>query len=203
MREFLVSTAKANGRSITQEGEILLEYGRRDEARLEGVFDLAYGPWLAGALMAIGHAMQEAGRDSYFAQAVGKVNIAAAGPTAVMEELQNWMNNPNAFNQSVKAAMTILDAIRPEGDYQSTTEIDPALYRRRSDSNAAVALEDFALEPSAVGHAAGLRVLKAITQPSTTSPAIKRHRSIIREKLGDGVVARIDGRVWPPEGDKP
>src|SRR5262249_14121865 len=169
----------------------------------EEVLDLAYGPRLAGVLMAIGRAVQEAGRDSYFAQAIGKVSIAGAGATAVIEELQNWMNDPNAFNQSVKAAMTVFDSIRPEGDCQPTTEIDPTVYLRRPESNAALAVEDFALEPSAVGHAAALRVLNAITQPETTSPAMKRPWTMIREKLGDEVVARIDGRVRPPERAEP
>jgi|SRR5947207_4744861 len=198
LRDFLVSTATANGRSITQEAEVLLEHGRRDEGRLEDILDLAYGPWLAGVLMALGEAMQEAGRGGYFGQATGKVNVALAGPTALIDELQNWRNDPNAFNQSVKAALTILNAIRPEGEYQPATEAD--LPRPGSDET--VVLEDFALQPSAIGHAAGLRVLNAVAQPGKIGPTVKRRWSLIREKLGDEVVARINSRARPAKGSE-
>jgi hypothetical protein len=63
-------------------------------------------------------------------------------------------------------------------------------------------LEDFALEPLATGHAMGLRVLHAIARPETCAPAMKRRCSIIREKLGAEVVARIDKRTGSPEGDR-
>src|SRR5215467_7905397 len=75
LRDLLVSTAKANGRSITQEAEIRLEYAVRDERRIEEILDLAYGPCLAGILLALGRAMQVAGSESYFWQTIGKANI--------------------------------------------------------------------------------------------------------------------------------
>jgi hypothetical protein len=201
LRDVLVSTAKANGRSITQEAEIRLEHTIRDERRIEDILDLAYGPRLAGILMAIGRAMQDAGRDSYFGQVIGKIRLTTSGVTALLEELEKWISDPDAFEQSIKAATTILNCMRPEGEYVPAIEMNSALLQE-TELNEIVDLADLAIEPSAIGHVAGMRVLLGITQPDKFWLEMKRLWSIIREKLGPQMVARIARRAAAPEGSR-
>src|SRR5690242_21925669 len=82
MRDRLVSTAKGDGRSITQEVELLLEQALSDKRRIPDILELAYGPWIAGLLIGLGYAMKEAGRVAHMQKALGHVSIAASGPAA-------------------------------------------------------------------------------------------------------------------------
>ena len=202
LRDLLVSTAKANGRSITQEAEIRLEYAVRDERRIEEILALVYGRCLAGILMALGQAMQDAGRGSYLQQALGKVNIATSGLAALTEEIEKWAVDPNAFEQSIKAAVTVLESMRPEGEYLPATESHITRGPSKSESNQILDLGDLRVEPSAVGHLSGLAVLHAIGQPGKLDLAMERRWSTVRGGLGPEMVTRIALRMAALKGDK-
>jgi hypothetical protein len=205
LRELLVSTARANGRSITQEAEIRLEHAVRDERRIEEILDLVYGPCLAGVLMALGQAMQDAGRGSYLLEALGKVNIATSGWAALTEEIEKWVVDPNAFEQSIKAAVTVLEFMRPEGEYLSATESTVMEDHPESESNQILDIGNLGVEPSApsgVGHASGLAVLRAIGKPGKPGLAMERRWSIVRGELGPEMVTRIARRMAALNGGK-
>jgi len=200
MRDWLVSTAKHNGRSITQMAELLLEHTRRDERRIPEILELAYGPWIAGLLIGLGYAMKEAGRIAYFQKAMGRVSIAASGPAAILEELENWPSDPHAFNQALKAAITLFEALRPEGEFEEAIEVDSRLATNPREEPPL--LEDFAIPPLAWGHSVASGVLQAVAEPETVGPILKQLGSSIREKLGPESVALIERRAAPETGEQ-
>ena len=67
MRDKLVERSGANGRSITQEIELLLEQGLRDEEAFKAAVARMYGRQFAGVLLVLAKAMHLAGRDPYLA----------------------------------------------------------------------------------------------------------------------------------------
>src|SRR5262249_27098938 len=70
---------------------------------------LAYGSReAAGLMIALGAVMQYAGRHS---------RIAREGVSATyLENAGAWTNDPIAFDQAVRAALTLLNAVRPDVD---------------------------------------------------------------------------------------
>ena len=200
MREWLVSTVKGNGRSITQMAELLLEHARRDERRIPEVLELAYGPWIAGLLIGLGYAMKEAGRIAHLQRAMGRVSIAPSSPAAILEELENWPADPDAFNQAVKAATTLFEAMRPEGEFEQAVELDSKLATNPRGGPAE--LESLAVPPLAWGHSVASGVLQAVAEPETVGPILQQLGSSIREKLGPESVALIERRVAPATGER-
>lgn len=100
----LDSAAEKNGRSQSQEAELRLERSFKDEDLLSNVLEIAYGPQLAGMLLSIGWAMEDVGRGAAFTRA------------GTLEAVDNWFNDPYAFDQAAKAAATILLSAQPKGD---------------------------------------------------------------------------------------
>jgi hypothetical protein len=200
MRDKLVSTAKGNGRSITQEVELLLEQALSDKRRITDILELAYGPWIAGLLIGLGYVMKEAGRVAHLRKAMGHVSIAARGPAALLEELENWPADPHAFNQAVKAAITLFEAVRPEGEFEPAVELDAR--RATNPRRESLVLEDFDIPPLAWGHSVASGVLQAVAEPETVRPILKQLGSSIREKLGSESVALIERRVALETGER-
>src|SRR5262249_6794941 len=168
MRDWLVSTAKHNGRSITQMAELLLEHTRRDERRIPEILELAYGPWIAGLLIGLGYAMKEAGRIAH----LQNVSIAASSPAAILEKLENWPSDPHAFNEALKAAITLFEALRPEGEFEEAIEVDSRVATNPQEK--LPVLEDFAIPPLAWGHSVASGVLQAVAEPETVGPILKQ-----------------------------
>jgi hypothetical protein len=200
MRDRLVSTAKGDGRSITQEVELLLEQALSDKRRIPDILELAYGPWIAGLLIGLGYAMKEAGRVAHMQKALGHVSIAASGPAALLEELENWPADPHAFNQAVKAAITLFEAVRPEGEFEPAVEHHSI--RATNLPGEPLVLEDFDIPPLAWGHSVASGVLQAVAEPETVGPILKELASSIRERLGSESVALIERRVAPATGER-
>ena len=101
MKERIEKAAELSGRSQSQEAELRLERSFDQEDLLSEVLGLAFGKQLAGVLMMLGYAMLEAGR--------------SASSVRTAERGKNWIDDPYAYEQAVKAAADVLDAIHPPG----------------------------------------------------------------------------------------
>ncbi len=99
LRDQLVARAEAKGRSITQEMELLLEQALSTEEMLGGKDIFAI-------LMIIGRAMRETGTTAGFSS------------TFTLEGANRWLLNPYAYDQAVKAAAAVLEAMRPPGNIE-------------------------------------------------------------------------------------
>lgn len=103
LKERLDSAAEHSGRSQSQEAELRLERTFRDDDLLPELMAATFGAKLAAVLMVVGDAMS----------AVGPTVAHLDTPTP--EAAEDWLNNPVAFDQAVKAARTVLDAMAPAG----------------------------------------------------------------------------------------
>jgi hypothetical protein len=96
--------AQASGRTQSQEAELRIERSFDRENLLVEALNLAYGRQGAGAVLLIAEAMHNAGAG------------AALIKTGTVEESQNWLDVPYAYDQASKAVAKILDELRPAGD---------------------------------------------------------------------------------------
>jgi hypothetical protein len=99
-KERLDREAKKNGRTQSQEAELRLERSFERNDLLADVLSLAYGRPLAGLLVALGEAMDRAGR------------LAALLAPCPRED---WFDHPFAYDQALSAAHILLEAARPPG----------------------------------------------------------------------------------------
>jgi hypothetical protein len=101
LHQKLGMAAKASGRSISEEIEYRLERSFENERRVYEVFG---DRDVYGIMRVIGAAIHEAG--------------SAAGfyATHSLDGAAGWLRQPWAYDQAVKAAMRVFDALRPEGD---------------------------------------------------------------------------------------
>jgi hypothetical protein len=99
LKERLDAAAEQSGRSQAQECELRLEKSFDHQDLLADALALAFGREIAGALLAAGTAMKAAGQ----------------WPRRP-DRRQKWINDPVAFDQAVKAANYVLQALRPAGD---------------------------------------------------------------------------------------
>jgi hypothetical protein len=95
--------AHHRGWSISVEASHRLERSFEAEALLPQMLELKYGPKLAGLLLALARAMQDAGKIAGF-------HI----PT--VESPHDWFDVPEAYDQAVLAASRVLEAGRLEVD---------------------------------------------------------------------------------------
>jgi hypothetical protein len=94
--------ASRRGHSISNEAASLLEWALDRRGLLPDVLALAYGRQLAGLVMALGSIMSKAGR--------------TASSVRTIDGGENWITDPHAFDQAVKAALDLLVAARPPGE---------------------------------------------------------------------------------------
>src|SRR5436190_7833300 len=92
--------ARLNGRTQSQEAEARIERTFDQQALLDEVMALAFGPQLAGLLMAIGHTMKVVGGET------------ARNATQSYEAMDRWPEYRKAFDQAVNAANLIFADIR-------------------------------------------------------------------------------------------
>lgn len=100
LRDQLVARAEAKGRSITQEMELLLEQALSTEEMLGGKDAF-------GLLMIIGRVMRETGA------------FAGVFAGSAPEGANRWLLNPYAYDQAVKAAIAVFEAMRPPGEIKA------------------------------------------------------------------------------------
>lgn len=103
LRAKLEQSAKRNDESLNREIVNRLERSFDRQDLLIEALTLAYGGHVAGRLLMIGRAMQEAGR----------LAAAAANPRTSPDL---WVQQPFAYRQAMKAVMMVLFDFRPEGD---------------------------------------------------------------------------------------
>jgi len=104
LKERLEAAAARSGRSLSTEAQIRLEKSFEKQDLLGGALELAYGPHLAGILMLASEVTSEVGR-------LGGFTSGASG-----EAMDNWLEDPFAYDQAAAAAYMVLDAFRPPGD---------------------------------------------------------------------------------------
>ena len=94
----------SSGRSQSQEAEFRLEQTFNADNSLFAALDLAYGRRWSGIVLAIAHAAQLAGVRSMM---INHWNFEGG---------EDWVLDPYAYDQAVKAANAILEAFRPKGE---------------------------------------------------------------------------------------
>ena len=110
IKKRLDDAARASGRTQSQEAEARLERSFDRQELLPQVLGLTYGRQLAAMLLMLGDAMKATGEIA---------SASAVRPSALLEGTQKWFDIPYAYDQAVRAANTILEALRPAGDPQS------------------------------------------------------------------------------------
>ena len=100
----LDALARANGRTQSQEAEVRLEQSFRDQQRAELFSDLYYGRELSALLEIVGRAIRDAGTHA-------AVVAAMAGLGSY-----DWIDNPFGFDAAIKAAVRVLENLRPPGE---------------------------------------------------------------------------------------
>ena len=112
IKKRLDNAARASGRTQSQEAEARLERSFDHQELLPQVLGLTYGRQLAAMLLMLGDAMKATGESAGF-------SATAVRPSAILEGTQKWFDIPYAYDQAVRAANRILEALRPAGDPQT------------------------------------------------------------------------------------
>jgi TraY domain len=103
----LEKEATRSGRTQSQEAEYRIERSFDHVALLPDVLELAYGTELAGLLISIAEAMNEA---------------RLAGQIMSLEDHQRWSDDAFSFDTVVVAAQAVFEALRPAGAIRNTPE---------------------------------------------------------------------------------
>jgi len=100
MKRRVEDAAHGSGRSISQEAELRLERSFEQQRLLPEVLGLAYGTELAGVLISVATAMNDA-------------RLHARLVTD--EDYNTWIEDAFAFDAAVTAAQMVFEALRPVG----------------------------------------------------------------------------------------
>jgi hypothetical protein len=103
VKQKLNQASYLSGRSQSQEAEFRLEQTFNANRTLFDALDLAYGRRWTGLILALAHAAQMTGTR---AMSVNYWNFSGG---------EEWVSDPYAYDQAVKAVNTILEAFRPKG----------------------------------------------------------------------------------------
>jgi plasmid stability protein len=170
----LERNAAANGRSLSEEAETLLDQALRSPQLLDQAFDLALGQAPAGLVLLIVRAMQIVGSEA---------GIVATGHFVA----DGWLAAPYVFGQVVAALEAIIEAPRPEGD--------------ASPPNAPLgAGRDWNRRVATLGRATAQRLLADVV--GTDGGAMSQWHAGIRERLGPQIVERIKQNLAGREGSQ-
>src|SRR5437764_599474 len=104
LRREVERAAKQKGISMNAELIERVEAAGRGERRLAEVEEMLGGREIFGILMVIGRAMRETGV------------VAGFSARTTLGDVNRWFLNPYAYDQAVKAATAVLEAMRPPGD---------------------------------------------------------------------------------------
>lgn len=99
----LQQAAESRRRSLSEEVETRLEQSLSSDRMITDALALLYGRQLAGVLLEIGDLMTEVGRAVAF-ETTGSLTGAEA-----------WLSDPTAYDEASKAAVAMLEALRPAG----------------------------------------------------------------------------------------
>ena len=108
LRAKLEQSAKKNYESLNREVVDRLERSFDRQDLLVEALSMTYGKRLAGILMIVGRAMEEAGRQAAFA-------------TDLRRSSDSWMEVPFAYREAFRAAALVLNALRPPGEVTGLT----------------------------------------------------------------------------------
>ena len=111
MKRRVEDAAHGSGRSISQEAELRLERSFEQQRLLPEVLELAYGTELAGLLISIAEAMNQA---------------QLAGQITSLEDHPRWSDDAFSFDTVVVAAQAVLEALRPAGVVRNPAETTSA-----------------------------------------------------------------------------
>jgi hypothetical protein len=100
----LDSAAKKEGRPLSNEAELRLQQSFRDQQIVERTLALAYGDQLAGLLLTIAAMLKESGP------------IWGIWSTRTSEGSGDWLSDPYAFDQTIKAVDRLLEGMKPPGE---------------------------------------------------------------------------------------
>lgn len=107
----LVAAARANGTSFTTEAEHAIRRGVERQSLTVEMVRLLFGEGLAGLMLLIGRAMQQAG--------AARQRLARQRDSAVP---RSWLCGPDGYDAAIGAALRVLEQFRPPG----ARIIDPA-----------------------------------------------------------------------------
>jgi hypothetical protein len=116
VKKKLTDAANASGRSQSQEAELRLEQTFNATNTLYDALDLAYGKHLTGLLLAMAQAAQITGTR---AMTVNEWNF---------EGCEDWVLDPYAYDQAVKAINSLLEEFRPKGKIEIAPVSDFSRY---------------------------------------------------------------------------
>lgn len=111
-KQSLSRASYLSGRSQSQEAEFRLEQSFQATRTLFDSLDLAYGRHWTGIMLALAHAAHMTGTR---AMAINHWDFSGA---------ENWVLDPFAFDQAVKAINTLLEALRPHGEIKAAPLFD-------------------------------------------------------------------------------
>jgi hypothetical protein len=100
----LVQRAAANGRSLSEEAEALIEYALQAGDLLDQVLDLRFGRQAAGLLLLLGSILRDTGNHAGFMK------------THTLAGASEWLDVPFAFDQAKQAVDAVFEALYPAGD---------------------------------------------------------------------------------------
>ena len=103
-RSALEEAAAQNGRSLSEEAELRLDYTVRAEQGADQLLDFAYGRPLSGLVLLLARVLRESGAAAGFSTSYSLVGA------------NTWLDNPYAFDQAMRAAVAVLEALRPPGE---------------------------------------------------------------------------------------
>jgi predicted component of type VI protein secretion system len=152
LRDRLEAAARGDARSISEEIERRLERSFLEHHLMFDALELAYGTGLAGILLLVADAMRLAGAS------------ASSALTARPMGIEQWCDNPYAFDQAAQAASAIIEAFRPDGEPKAPPTKPPF---------------------TAAGIARGLLTNIALDEAPTGAPVAR-----IRRALGVELVAK-------------
>ena len=117
LKRRLEAAGTRNHRALSREAEHRLERSFEREDLLPDVLADAFPKPVAGLLLALGLVMTNAGLHDYWARAELLADVD-----------DRWLNDPTAFDQAIRAAVSCLNAARPAGEVLSSEASTGALF---------------------------------------------------------------------------
>jgi hypothetical protein len=158
LRRAIERSAKQRGISMNAEMVDRLTQSYRNDQSLSAVFDFAYGPETAGMLMILQEVVRRTSSDSM-------IMVGEKGRGV------DWLSQPYAFDQVVRAVHRALDALQPPGDTSPP--------------------EKSHLLATKVGEFMAASVLDAVSDPENSILSLGSWAKQVSEKLGSKIVERI------------
>jgi hypothetical protein len=190
LKDALLETSKASGRSITQEIEIRLERSLDNQRHLVDVLELAFGRQVAGMMLVFGCLMKDV---VSFTDLVATHRPGEPAPdfqdlrAVLRPRALPWLSSPEVFADVAASIVTLLNVIAP-GDKE------PALLaglRRTLEGQQE-------RSPCGRGSLLAVHLASAIADPDNETFAdLEPWARLIRNWLGESVVACLRDRLEP------